>query len=402
MKSLRATAVVLALACASCRSMETVRGYGFVLHSPFGAEATETWRKRVAHELRGVEYFIEQPTPDPPIDLVLEAIDVDENAGIVAQLAPRVDGIGGWTVGDEVHVIVSRANDGLLTTTADGVLRHEFVHALLHRAGVRAPAWLGEGLAHEVEDCVWTSSGLYMNRAPVQLELARAYATTFDVSRVWSWDGSPKTPPDDQSALRVLSRSFVRFLYERDVDESRDGRFARWAALRPADDARLVEAWRSWLDRWSFALHVSRTIVWPDESAINVAAANALPELAELASTARDRVPGIERSVNAETDSLALWLATSDDAALAEPAGRYLVYFRARDVTESGLHDLSDGAAPPWTRLIALAVAARRGGNAEPSEAQSLWNSLPSFERMRFLWLASLLQLTRSEQSPGR
>ena len=70
------------------------------------------------------------------------------------------------------------------------------------------------------------------NRAPVQLELARVYATTFDVSRVWTWDGSPKTTPDDQAALRVLSRSFVQFLYERDVDEGREAlNFSEWQRI---------------------------------------------------------------------------------------------------------------------------------------------------------------------------
>jgi hypothetical protein len=392
MKPLRATAVVLALA--SCRSVETVRGDGFVLQSPFGREATAAWKTRVERELSATAAFLDAPIPDPPLDVRFEPVEVGPEIGASAHLAPDVDGAKGWTIdGHEVHVIVDAEDDGLFSMSADGTLRHEFVHALLHHAGIPAPAWLDEGLAHEVEGAVTTADGLRLHPAPLHLLAARAYARTFDASRVWSWDGSRETTRDDQSALRTLSRSFVRFLIERDGDAwTRDLR--AWASLRPADDPSLVNAWRTWLDELDIVGRVERGTGDRDAD-VRAAAASALASLAEFAQTAAARDLGIDRAVDARTDQAALALAAGADPVCAESGGAYLVYYRFDAVTDDAVRGLVADDARPWTRLIGLAVQARRGRRIESREAQPSWDAMSPAARARFSWAPLVLPITR-------
>jgi len=394
------------LVLAACRSTPTVAGDGFVLHSPFPAEATETWRARVGRELEGVEAFLGVRAA-APIEVYLEAMDspnvdlsaplvrfepVDvSNGDVTAHVVPPADGALGWTIGREIHVVVPREHDGLFAVSTDRALRHEFVHALLPRV----PAWYGEGLAHEVEDAVRTAAGLAPHPAPVQVELARGCARDFSVANLWSWDGSRRVTGDEESTYRLLARSFVRFGRERHA-----ATFAATADVAALTPRELVSEWRAWLADWNLADRVA-VGARDGDPAIRSAAANALPILAEIAGSVHARILGAAGEVDGRADSVALNLAASDDVVVAEPAARYLVYFRAKDVAESDVHALSNGTAPPWTRLVALAVAKRRGGDADESEVRSLWDAMSRDERTRFAWLRSFLTIDDQRRSAG-
>jgi len=394
MKSIRSIATALVVACAACRGIETAQGRGFVLQSPFGREATAEWKTRVERELALIAAFLGRQIPDPPLDVRLDAVESGPETDVMSHFYPSIDGRGGWTIdGHEVHVIVDARHDGLFSTSTDGVLRHEFVHVLLYSADKHAPAWLGEGLAHEVEDAVKTADGLRLQPAPVQLPLARAYAKTLDVAQVWAWDGKPRKSRDEESALRVLSRSFVRFLIERDGDDWRR-HVDEWKSLRPAEDASLVAAWRKWLDELDFVGRVDRGVHDPD-AAVRSWTANALPELAECVQSFGDRVPGLDAEVGPRTDAAAVALASSDDAACAEAAARYLVFFRRTAVADSAVRSLAATVSPPWTRLTGLALLARRGERVEPADANASWARLSEAEQRNYLWLVSFLPLTR-------
>jgi hypothetical protein len=398
--NLRTIASVLVLACAGCSSVETAHGPGYVLKSPYGRESTDAWSKRVDGELAATAAFLGRPIPDPPLDVRLDRIDAGQFVEGL-RLEPSVDGKEGWTIGGhEVHVFVDTENDGMYSTSTDGVLRHEFVHALLHHAGITGPAWLHEGLAHEVEYAVNGAGGLRLDPAPVHLLVARECAKTFDVSRVWSWSGTPETTRDDQSALRVLSRSFVRFLVERDGDAWR-GRVAEWAALRPADDPSLVSAWRTWLDETSFVGRIERGTRDPD-AAVRRHAANTLPSLAENAPAFHDHFPGLAAEIGPSTDALAMALLASDDSQCAEAAARYFVYFRRDALTDADVRGLAARASPAWTRITGLALVARRGGHVDPADANATWARLSEFDQMIFQWLAAWLPIERRPPRAAR
>jgi hypothetical protein len=401
MSKTRSIAVLVLLACAACRGVETAQGAGFVLTSPFGREATGAWKTNVERELALTAAFLGRQIPDPPLDVRLDAVELGPETDVMSHFYPSVDGRGGWTIeGHEVHVIVDAGHDGLLSTSTDGVLRHEFVHVLLYSADHHAPAWLGEGLAHEVEEAIKTADGLRLRPAPVQLPLARAYAKTFDVAQVWTWNGAPRKSSDEESALRILSRSFVRFLIERDGDDWRT-HVAEWASMRPADDASLVAAWRKWLDELDFVGRVDRGVHDPD-AAVRSWTANALPELAECVQNLGDRIPGLAAEVGPRTDAAAVALVSADDAPCAEAAGRYLVFFRRTAVAESAVRSLAATASPPWTRLTGLALLAKRGERVDPADANAAWARLSDAEQWNFLWLVSFLPIERPRPISAR
>lgn len=387
----RPFAALLALVSVACRSGEWVEGPGFVLSSPFTAPATATWATEVERELADVAALLGRPRPEPPIEVHLEPITIAPDADLLAHLAPAVDGAKGWTRGNAVHVFVPREGEGLFTLTANQVLRHEFVHALLDRARIEAPAWLGEGLAHEAEFAVRGADGLHLHPAPAEFELARIHAHAEDSRRLWSWDGMRRSRPDEESALRLLAWSFVRFLIERE-GEAWPRAVDRWASLQPEEDPSLLASWHAWLDGWDFASRVVRGLHDRD-AAVRAAAAGVLPSLAEWASRLKQQAPGVEDAIGARTDAAAVEMAESAETACAEAAGRYLVYFRARQVSDDAVRRLMADSQPPWTRLIAFAVAARRGDHVDPALLPPLWGSLSPEEQVLFAWLRYSLPL---------
>lgn len=391
----RALFAVLALVLVSCSSVETANGRGFVLSSPFGPEATAKWAGVVEHELTDVAALLRQPVPRPPIEIHLEKVAPSPDDGFIAQLFPGVDGASGWTVGSQVHVFVASEHDGLFSQSTNGTLRHEFVHALLDRAGIPAPTWLGEGLAHEVEGAIPSADGLHLDPAPEVFVFARLEARKDLARRLWSWEGArPHAGDEEDAALRRLAQSFVRFLIEREGDPWPHA-VAQWARLQPGNDPALVAAWLAWLDGWDFAARVERGVHDAD-AAVRAAAANRLPSIAEYAARLADRFPGIEKAVDARTDRLAVELATSNDAECADAAGRYLAFFRAHAIPDADVHRLMADDQPAWTRLVGLALAARRDVRVEAAEASSvkpLWESLAPLDRLRFRWLQTWLPL---------
>jgi len=372
-----------------------------VLTTPFSRESTDDWSKRVERELALTAAFLGRRIHDPPIDVLLEPTDAKSETDVASRLMPGADGAKGWTIaGREVHVVVDAAHDGLFTMSADGTLRHEFVPVLLYSAGSHAPAWLGEGLAHEFEDAIETADGLRLHPTPVALPVARAYATTFDVAQVWAWNGAPRKSGEEESTLRILSQSFVRFLIERDGDDWRT-HVSDWSALRPAEDAALVAAWRKWLDELDFVGRVDRGVHDPD-AAVRSRTANALPVLAECVQNFGERIPGLDAEVGARTDASAIALVSSDDAACAEAAGRYVVFFRRNAVADSAVRSLAATASPPWTRLTGLAVLARRGERIDPADANATWKRLSEEDQRRFLWFVSFLPIERPRSTSAR
>jgi hypothetical protein len=389
---LRLAAAVFALTVASCSSVETVNGRGFVLSSPFGPEATAKWAGRVERELGDVAALLQQPVPQPPIEVRLEAVSPSRDDDLLARLHPGVDGAAGWTLRDQVHVYVARERDGLFSMSVDGVLRHEFVHALLARPPIPAPAWLGEGLAHEAQFAVRGAGGLHLHPVPEEFVLARMQSRTAVARRLWTWEaGRPHQGDEESAALRRLSRSFVRFLIERE-GEAWPRAVAQWARLHPESDPSLVDAWLAWLDGWDFAARVERGIHDGDPD-VRAAAAGRLPVMAEYAARLADPFPGIERVIDSRTDGLAVELASSRDAECAEAAGRYLAFFRYRSIPEADLDRLMADDLPAWTRLVALAVAARRDVGVEPAIVKPIWESLAQEDQARFRWLLTFLPL---------
>jgi hypothetical protein len=392
----RRAAVVAALALLGCRSVpdtETVAGPGFVLVSPFDADATESWRELVAADVAAVATLFRSELPEPPAIVVLDAIDVPESATIAEKLDPRVDGRGGQATADgRIRLVVAREHGGLFSTSIHAKLRHELAHVLLHRRCPHAPLWLHEGLAHEVDDAVMTRTGLAFHPAPVRLAVARALVTDAGASSLWTWERSPRPGEDEESALRALASSFVRFLVEREGPGWPEA-LPRLAALRPAGEPELVAAWRTWLGRLDYAALVERGTADPDP-AIRAGAAHALATLAEAART----VPALGESVGAGTDAVALRVLS--DPACWPGAATYLAWFRAGALPDADVAGLLAPGAPPASRLVGLAIAARRGAAVDDAEVRSLCAALPDHLRVYVVVLRPFLPGADAGDSP--
>ena len=385
MRTVPVFVAVLALAgCSIFRSSETIAGPGYVLVSPFGIDATERWRQLVAEDVAAVAALFRTDLPDPPPMIVLDPIDVPESASVVEHLDPRVDGLGGRTTSDgRIRIVVGREKSGLFSTSIHAKLRHELAHLLLFRRSPDAPLWLHEGLAHQVDDCVDTPTGLAFHPAPVRLALAQASVAEFDMSTLWTWQSTQQLGEKDESEHRLFASAFVRFLLER---EGRDWPAAlpRLAALRPEADPALVAAWRTWLDHLDFVALVEKAAADPDAK-IREAAANALPQLGEAAHA----VPALRESVGARTDALALRLLA--DPACWYGASNYLLWFRAAALSQSDVDALRAPASPTLVRLVGIALAARRGSAADADEVRALVGILPAAERWRVVALRPFL-----------
>jgi hypothetical protein len=383
----RRAAVVAALALAGCALIpdsETIAGPGFVLVSPFGQDATERWRRLVGDEVAAVAALFRTGLPDPPATIVLDPIEVPESATVVERLDPRVDGLGGVTTPDgRIRIVVGREKSGLFSTSIHAKLRHELAHFLLHAQCPVAPLWLHEGLAHQVDDCVETRNGLAFHPAPVRLALARARASEFDVSSLWTWERSPPGGGELESSRRLFASAFVRFLLERE-GRHWPGALPRLAALRPEKDPDLVAAWRTWLQHLDFVGLVEKAVADPDAK-IRAEAANVLPQLAGAA----HELPALRECVGARTDALALRVLA--DPACWYGASAYLVWFRASALSDGDVGALRAPASPTMVRLVGLALAARRGTAVDADEFRALVATLPANERWRLVALRPFL-----------
>jgi hypothetical protein len=383
----RRAAVVAALALLGCTSApptERVSGPGFVLVSPFEQEATGEWRDLVAEDVAAVAALFRSGVPDPPATVVLDAVDIPGDATLSERLDPRVEGLGGQATADgRIRLVVAREGGGLVSTSNHAKLRHELAHLFLHRRCPHAPLWLHEGLAHEVDDAVMTRTGLAFHPAPVRLAVARALVTDAGAASLWTWERSPRPAQEEESARRALSSSFVRFLLEREGSGWPDA-LPRLAALRPADEPELVAAWRTWLGRLDYAALVERGTAAPDP-AIRAGAANALATLAEAART----VPALGESVGAGTDAVALRVLS--DPACWPGAATYLAWFRAGALPDADVAGLLAPGAPPASRLVGLAIAARRGAAVDDAEVRSLCAALPDHLRVYVVVLRPFL-----------
>lgn len=383
MRRAAAVALLVLTACASAPSAEKTAGPGFVLVSPFDDDATSRWRELVAHDVAAVAALFRTDVPDPPVTVVLDAVDIPDTATFAEHIDPRVDGLGGQATDDgRIRLIVAREYGGLMSTSIHAKLRHELAHVLLHRRCPDAPMWLHEGLAHEVDDTVEARGGLAFHPAPVRLAVARAFAATANVALLWTWESSPHVASEEETARRVLATSFVHFLLEHEGAAWTDA-LPRLAALRPADDPALVAAWRTWLDGVDFAALVSRGAADPDP-AIRAASANALPKLAEAAQS----VPALRDSVGAATDTVALRV-------LADPpcwpgAATYLVWFRAGALADADVEALRASKLPS-RRLTGLAIAARRGVAVDPADVRAAYTELPDELRVKAIVLRPFL-----------
>jgi len=383
----RRTTVVAALALLGCQSAppaDAVSGPGFVLDSPFDDATTARWRDVVAQDVAAVSALFGAGVPDPPVTVVLDAVDVPESASLPERLDPRIDGIGGQATADgRIRLVVAREHGGLFSTSIDAKLRHELAHVLLHRRCPTAPMWLHEGLAHEVDDTVTTRSGLAFHPAPVRLAFARALAATTDAASLWTWETSRRAELEEESARRALAASFVRFLLEREGARWPDA-LPRLAAMTPASDPSIVGAWRTWLDGVDIAALIARGTA-DEDAGIRGAAANALPQLAEAARA----VPALRASVGTATDALAFRIVS--DPACWSGAASYLVWFRADVISHADIIDLRAEDAPAASQLVGLALAARRGSAADPALVRSLCAELPEEVRRRVAVLRPFL-----------
>lgn len=382
-------AVLAAVACASRPADDAGAASGFVLVSPFSGASDAAWRDRIGAEIVDVARLLRVETPSPPVSVFLESKLVGADAPLIETLDPNVGGMRAWSVGGrEIHVVVADAQDGLFSATTDGSIRHELVHVLLARMGIDAPPWFGEGLAHEVEDAVRTRRGLVLHPAPVQVVLARALAPEVDLAEVWAWDGDRTAVAEREAIYRAVSRSFVRFLVEREGSDEWPLRVRELASLRTASDPALVDEWRRWSGGFDFAGAVERGLRDPDTD-VRRAAAASLPSLAELATRLGAAVPAIAAEVGPRTDAVALG-ALADPVA-CEPAACYLVFFRAAVLPETSVGALSGAGRDPRTRLVGLALRARRGAPAGTDDVLAAWDGLDASERIRFSWLRVFL-----------
>jgi len=89
--------VILLLAAAACSGIRTAQGRGFAVHSPFGSEATSTWRTRVEGELAATAAFLGYAVPDPPIDVWLDPVEAGQDTDEMSRLVPSVDGALGFS-----------------------------------------------------------------------------------------------------------------------------------------------------------------------------------------------------------------------------------------------------------------------------------------------------------------
>lgn len=384
---MRRATVVAAIALLGCTSVpptERVSGPGFVLVSPFAQDATGEWRDLVAQDVAAVATLFESEVPDPPATVVLDAVDIPEDATLSERLDPRVDGLGGQATADgRIRLVVAREGAGLISTSIHAKLRHELAHLFLHRRCPHAPLWLHEGLAHEVDDAVMTRTGLVFHPAPVRLAVARVLVTDAGAASLWTWERSPMPDQDEESARRALASSFVRFLLERETSGWPEA-LPRLAALRPAHEPELVAAWRTWLERIDYAALVERGAADPD-AAIRAGAANALPSLAEAART----VPALDSSVGVATDAVALRVLS--DPACWPGAATYLAWFRAGALSDAEVAGLLAPGAPAASRLVGLAIAARRGAAVDDAEVRSLCAALPGELRRYVVVLSPFL-----------
>ncbi len=276
---------ILGLFLASCESTpETalVRGPGFVLYSPFDAEVNERWAEILRVEVDAVHSFLLGGMFDPPIQVYLEPIEIAKDAHLLEQLDPRLaNGVGAWAIeGRQIHIVVAAGSDGgLFAVGLRKKVRHELTHIYLARMGIDAPAWLGEGLAHELEDAILVGHTLRLHPAPPDLHLARLAIDQVALSEVWTWDGC--RAPGKEQAFRLLSRSFVRFLLENTIPHRWIWTleiFADVAELDEADEA----GWRRWLEDVDLLARVEEGVRPDRPDAVRRAAAYALNSLGAL------------------------------------------------------------------------------------------------------------------------
>jgi hypothetical protein len=374
----------------ACAHTARLPSPGFVLYSPLEEEATESWRALLESEVRSVGAFLQAPSLNPPVDVYLNVAQGNKNRSL-----ELIHGIGGQADGWSIHLVVSPTLGGHASATPVGLLRHELTHVFVRRLGWGAPAWLDEGLAHEIEEAVRSANGLRLHPAPTELLLARAYAEESDIAHLWKWDGRGSSPREKR--YRILARAFVRFLIERETSGKWQEGLARAATLSTADLAPLVLDWRQWLMNLRLVSRIELATRDADPS-IRASGAAALPILAETIQGLAKLGDGDYSDLAERMDDLAIKLVCS--SVCAEPAGRYLVYFRAATLSEDEIGVL-EGSSHAWPRVVAAILRIRRGQGFDAGQARALWKELCEQEAGCY-WVARALGIETSRSRPRK
>jgi hypothetical protein len=358
----------------------TVEGDGFVLHSPYGAEATEPYAAVLRRELGVVRRCFADASAEPVRVYLAPVPEADAPAPEEIWRHASRGGLEGFACETRFAVLWVRPNaDAAQALVQAGMgspqLRHELAHLATHRAGLAGKTWFNEGVARHVEHAQFLDGEMRPHPFPATLVKARDEFVPGDVARLLAWSLADERTVEEHASRYAKAEALLRFLLER---SSGSDFVARLRAVRALDEesiAALEPEWRAWLQAQDALAAVRRELAAPFPELRNEGA-NLLPELAEV---------GARELLGEDSDTLAL--VALRDPETFDPAARFLVFFRARALRKDALLVLEASRAPGET-LLAAALRARRGEPFDLERARKTWEDLDSRDRSNCYALA--------------
>lgn len=402
--------LIIAVCCAACSGSMTKRlaadlawepetvvetGFGEIW-SPFDEVSTGFWRHRIESSLAFVSALYEEHELELTVRLVPFDLPPGSNSSTAIMDAFRSPGaVPGYALSEvdgQTHDIIIGVPDSDETVVSavaafdkQGLLRHEFSHALCRRAGLsRLPRWLDDGLAETVRylQLRRDDGRPFWDDLPPEPVLAlRGQLEPGAVRRLLAWRpiGANETSADEFVNYHI-SHALVLFLMLRDGEGSFLERAKRLADM-PTDALLAAEPeWLAWLDGLDPVLEVQRAAASGDWMRHD----RALERMGSWA-----RAP--EWSVFRQRPYVEFAALSVDRRETAYWASTYLLE-QAKVVRDEVVAELA-ASATPFRFLTGQALRVRRGGDADQERVQAVWDRLSHRDKARMSRVARALGL---------
>jgi len=355
----------------------------FTLSSPYDDATTADYAASVRDEI-GLVRRLFRDDGTKPVRIYLAPIEDDSGRALQFWQTPSHRSLkGAATEGEFAFVYVPRSVEPSAALASalslrGGTLRHELAHLYAARAGLAQATWFNEGLAEEVESMNESGSELVQNPFPATLLLARKTAGPDTLRRLLAWRLGDDLSDVDRSCRYVWAHALLRFLGEARSDPGFEARTRAVMELDPEAIVAQEPEWLAWLAALD-ALARIRTGAHSPSARERALSIGVMPSLAEN---------GAPELFTRAADELALEMLA--DPACMEPAARFLLFFRAREVKVEDLEQLNR-STDPAAILTAQALHAARKEPVDLERARSAWQQVAPDDRLRFIVIESLL-----------
>jgi hypothetical protein len=362
------------------RSRTVVREATFTLHSPYD-EPTTAEHAAVVRAQEDLVRRLFEDAGAPAVRVYL--VPTATNPGLEAWSEVSREGFGGGAFKDGFLFVYVRAEADpasamMSAAMGERTLRHELAHVHARRAWPARGSWFQEGLAREVERMRVEEATLRPSLFPMGLIAARTWARPGSAGVLLDWELWDDLETAERALRYDASQALFRFLVERQAEGSWLQRVRVVGEMPDAEVAALEAEWLGWL-RDLDALERIRAGVRSSSPRERSESAGLLPILAE------QRARELFRP---EADQLALGLLA--DPATAGAASTFLMYFRARELSEADVADLC-ASDDPVRCLTGTALRARRGEPFDLDRARAAWSRLSQADRAALAAQRSLI-----------